>query len=49
MSDTFLPDLLILLAWLTVLGALLFAGELALRLIDRRNRLARFIERLSNK
>ena len=49
MPDTFLPDLLILLALLGVFLGALCLGDLALRLLDRRDRLARFIERLSNK
>ena len=44
-----LPDFLIFLAIMAALGSMLALGDVALRLLDRRQRLARWIERLSDQ
>ena len=42
-------NLTILIVWLSLLLGALVLGELALRVLDRRRRLSRWVERLSNK
>jgi len=44
-----LPDFLIFLAIMATLGSALALGDVVLRLLDRRQRLARWIERLSDQ
>jgi len=44
-----IADALIFLAVMAALGSVLALGDVALRLLDRRQRLARWIERLSDQ
>jgi len=42
-------NLTILIVWLSLLLGVPVLGELTLRVLDRRRRLSRWVERLSNK